>query len=264
MSFSVGKLPFLGITTPQVTAINSPQNITPRFNNNLEADSFESKNPARYTSEFMINKLATNNPKLQRILKDSGLEYNLYMDNLNEILAGHCTDTRNIAEGIVENLPFALESKANLDNIRDAAYLHDIGKVFIPPEILNKSGQLNDAEKELVHKHSELGYELLKDSGLDKKVTELIRNHHQDAKRSGYPIVGQNFNADIDLQILSAADKYSALTEERSYKKPMSREQALTIIRADARNGKINPLIYNALVNYTDKVALSQTEDAVK
>ena len=88
-------------------------------------------------------------------------------------------------------------------------------------------------------------------------MLHIIRNHHQNAQKSGYPKVNNNFYADMDLQIVSIADKYSALTEKRSYKPSLPREQALNIIRSDVRDGKFNPLIYNALVSYTDDCALS-------
>ena len=259
MSFNINRLFFTGQAVPAVS-VNSqpPQRV--RFDTNTPVDSFESTNPVRYTSEYMINKLASDNKQLQSILKSSGIPYRLNMGELNKLLQGHCTDTQRIAEGIVHNLPFALESKADIAAIKDAAYLHDIGKVFIPDEILNKTTKLTPQETEIVHKHPELGYELLKNTGINPKTLLLIRNHHQDAKKSGYPVVDKQFIADLDLQILSIADKYSALTEERAYKKAMSREQALTIIRADVRNGKINPLVYNALVNYTDETAMSPTK----
>ena len=257
MTFSVNNLFFKGQIAP-LNPINPQPAQQPRVAITQAPDTFESKNPAKYTSEFMINKLAANNVQIQSILKNSGIPYKLNMEDLNKTLEGHCTDTRNIAEGIVHNLPFSLESKADLAAIKNAAYLHDIGKVFIPSEILNKNGKLTDAETNIVHKHAELGYELLKNTDIDRKTLSLIRNHHQDAKKSGYPFVSNNFNANLDLQILSTADKYSALTENRSYKEPMTREQALTIIRSEVRNGKINPLIFNALVNYTDEVALSK------
>lgn len=256
MDFNLNRLFFTGQVTP-ATSVNSMPPNRVRFETSTPKDSFESTNPARYTSEFMINKLASNNKEIHSILKSAGIPYRLNMNNLNQLLQGHCTNTQNIASGIVENLPFALENKANLSAIKDAAYLHDIGKVFIPDEILNKNGRLSPQETEIVHKHPELGYELLKNTGIDPKTLLLIRNHHQNAQKSGYPIVDKNFNADLDLQILSIADKYSALTEERSYKKPLTREQALTIIRSDVRNGKLNPLVFNALVNYTDETALS-------
>ena len=135
--------------------------------------------------------------------------------------------------------------------LADAAYLHDLGKVFIPKEILDKNGKLSPEEQKIMHTHSELGYELLKTTNLDEKMLNLIRNHHQNPLKTGYPSVNQNFFADLNLQILSLADKYSALTERRAYKAPMSRETALAILYDDVKNGVTNPIIYNSLVKYT-------------
>lgn len=260
MNFNVGKFPYFTSVIPTYQVNPTPQKSSAQINPGLTADKFESISPKRFTSEIMLHKLADNNKGVHNILKSANIPYQLNMEELNNILDGHATDTQNIAEGIVKNLPFALESKADLTTIKNAAYLHDIGKVFIPPEILNKNGKLTEEETNIVHRHAELGYELLKDSGIDNKTLLLIRNHHQNAQKSGYPKVDKDFNADLDLQILSTADKYSALTEQRPYKDPMNREQALTIIRADVRNKKINPLIYNALVNYTDSKALENLD----
>ena len=105
-----------------------------------------------------------------------------------------------------------------------------------------------------MHTHSELSYEMLKKSGINDKTLKLIRNHHQNAKRTGYPWVNNDFNADLNLQILSTADKYSALTEKRTYKEPMGSEQALTIIYQDVKEGKLHPFVFKALVNYTQSL----------
>ena len=98
--------------------------------------------------------------------------------------------------------------------------------------------------------HSEVSYELLKNSGLNNKTLSLIRHHHQNAKHTGYPWVNKDFNADINLQILSIADKYSALTENRIYKAPLTPKEALTIIYKDVKEGKLHPIVFKALVNY--------------
>ena len=134
----------------------------------------------------------------------------------------------------------------------DASYLHDIGKVLIPEEILNKQTKLNENETKIMHQHSELGYEILKNTNLDKTTLNLIRNHHQNAKKSGYPFVNKDFRADLNLQILTMADKYSALTEKRPYKEAFTPEQALTIIYADVKDGKLHPFVFKALANYVN------------
>ena len=216
------------------------------------ADSFEYTSVNRFTNEAAIKRMIENNSKIKTITKDFNPYLNLNMDELNDLLKNHATDTRNISKGIAEHLPFALQTKVDLKSLDEAAYLHDFGKVLIPKEVLNKPAKLDENETKIMHTHSELSYELLKNSGLSDKTLKLIRNHHQNMKKTGYPWVGSDFNADLDLQILSTADKYSALTEKRQYKDPMSSEQALTIIYQDVKEGKLHPFVFKALVNYTN------------
>ncbi len=242
----------------QAEPANTIPNSNIKFGTTLTADTFESSSPQKYTSEAMIRKLADTNPKIKQILSDVNAPFVINIKGLNQVQATHAESTRKIAEGIINNLPASLKMKSDPKTIIEAACLHDVGKVFIPDEILNKNGKLTDAETKIMHAHSELGYELLKNSNLDAKVLNLIKNHHQNANKNGYPKVDSHFFADINLQILSMADKYSALTEDRAYKKALSRKEALTLIRNDVREGKLNPLIFNALVTYTDNLILAQ------
>ena len=223
------------------------------FGNNLHADTFERTGINRYTTEASIKQMISANPKILNILKEVNAPLTINMKELNQLLANHATDTKNIAEGITEHLPFSLQNRVDTKALLDAAYLHDIGKVLIPVNILNKAGKLDERETEIMHKHSELGYELLKSTDIDKKTLNLIRNHHQNAKKTGYPFVDNSFNADINLQILSIADKYSALTEKRSYKEPLDTKQALTIIYREVQEGKLHPFVFKALVNYASE-----------
>ena len=99
-----------------------------------------------------------------------------------------------------------------------------------------------------MHTHSELSYELLRKTDLDTRTLNLIKYHHQNALGNGYPQASPDFKADINQQILSVADKYSALTEKRSYKDPMPAEKALAIIYKDVKDGKTHPFVFKALV----------------
>lgn len=225
------------------------------FNGELTSDRFESNSTNRYTSEFYLRKAIQTNPKIQSTLNEVGVPVKLHMQQLNNLLNNHASDTKRIAEGIADNLPFSLKSKINLKAVSDGAYLHDLGKALIPEEILNKNGKLNAFETEIMHRHAILGYELLKNSDIDRTTLNIIKNHHQNAKKTGYPFADKNFNADLNLQIVSIADKYSALTEKRAYKKAMDDKTALTIIYKDVKDGKIHPFVFKALVNYVNKTS---------
>ena len=218
------------------------------FGQQLDADRFERQSVERYTSEAAIKRMINANPKIKKIVKNFNPEMKLNLAELKELLNNHSSDTQKIAIGIAENLPFSLRNKVNLKAIDDAAYLHDIGKVLIPENILNKAGKLDDNEIKIMHTHSELSYELLKHSDIDTRTLDLIKYHHQNPLKSGYPQAKPDFNADINLQVLSAADKFSALTEKRPYKEPLSNEQALGIMYKDVKEGKMHPFIFKALV----------------
>ena len=165
----------------------------------------------------------------------------LNMNELLELKQGHCRDCSEICGKIYKVLPPALKSRVNVKDLKDGAMLHDFGKVLIPPEILNKEGKLTEEEYKIMHLHSELGYQLLKNTGLNDEILSLIRNHHDNVANS-------NFVPDINLQILNIADKYCALTEKRVYKEAMTPKQALTIIYSEVQKGNVHPFLFNALV----------------
>ncbi len=228
------------------------------FGQNNVSDTFERQSVERYATEAAINRMINSNPKIKKIVKNFNPQMQLNIQELKELLNNHASDTQKIAQGIAENLPFSLKNKVNLKAIDDAAYLHDIGKVLIPANILNKAGKLTDDEIKIMHTHSEIGYEMLKTTDINPETLNIVRNHHQNAKKTGYPWVGNDFNADLNLQILSASDKYSALTENRVYKEALTPKQALTIIYQDVKEGKLHPFIFKALVNHVNNSTLSK------
>lgn len=248
MGLEIPKARSVGAIQPNIYICRNNYNIG--FGNQLDADIFENTSIENYTSENAIKKMINFNPKIKKIVKDFNPELKLNIKELNDLKTNHLKDTQNIVKGITNNLPFSLKNRVDIKAVEDAAFLHDLGKVLIPNEILNKPDKLNNLETKIMHKHSELSYELLKTTNLNEKTLKLIRNHHQNAKRTGYPWVGNDFNADLNLQIVSIADKYSALTETRPYKKSITPKQALTIIYQDVKDEKLHPFVFKALVNY--------------
>ena len=170
------------------------------------------------------------------------------MEELDKLKQGHMKDTRVVAARIYSSLPEDLKKEVSLPHLQEAAMLQDYGKVLIPNSILNKAGKLDADEREIMELHSELGYELLKDKGISEKTLNLIKYHHQNLNGNGYPMKNKDFEYGIDAQILSTADKYSALREKRSYKNPLAKYEAFEIIAKDMNNGNISQDVYTALV----------------
>lgn len=200
------------------------------------ADGFVS-NPIikELNSQAQILAEIRSNPKLIEILENYKIPLKLNMQELNQLNQGHLKDTRIIAAKIYSNLPQNLKENINLPALQDAAMLHDYGKVLIPSSILNKAGALTNKEQKIMQLHAELGYELLKNTNLSDETLKLIKNHH-------------NISEDLSTQILSTADKYSALREKRCYKEALDKDKALSIIKQDVENKIISPDVYNALI----------------
>lgn len=218
-------------------------------------DTFKITSPNKYMTEDAIKYAIASNPRIKEILKEINATGELNMEELKALSEGHALDTQNIVVGMVNNLPFGLKQHTNIQSLKDAAILHDIGKVFIPKEVLNKNGRLDNKEKEIMHRHSELGYELLKNTDIDTRTLHLVKYHHQNASHTGYPKVKPDFFADLNLQILNAADKYSALTEKRTYKEGYDKDKALAIIYRDVMAGNLHPFVYKALQDYVNTPA---------
>lgn len=240
--------------------INS-QNKRVSFGNS--ADSFQTTSPLRYTSEEAIKHAINTNPNIKNILKEMNAPVKLNMKELNNLLDNHAKTTQNIATEIINNLPKGLKEQVNIKSVKEACLLHDVGKVLIPTEILNKPEKLTSEEQKIMHRHSELGYEILKNTDIDTRTLNLIKYHHQNANHNGYPSVKKDFFADINLQILSVSDKFSALTEERPYKTAIPDKQALGIVYKDVENGNLHPFIFKALYNYVNANNIKQPTEVL-
>jgi len=205
-------------------------------------DTFERVSVDKFFTEYEIRKMIAANPQIPKTLVKNGISLKLNMAELQNLKENHCRNVVQNAQNIASNLPASLKYKVNIKDLKEAALFHDFGKVLIPKNILNKTSSLTDEERNIMNLHSELGYQLLKTTGMSNEVLALVRYHHENQ------LAVKEFVPDINLQILNLADKYSALTEPRVYKKEYTPKQALTILYKEVKEGKIQPLIFQALV----------------
>lgn len=218
------------------------------FGDTKNVDTFQNNSPVRLFEEAEIKKMIANSPEVKKILAEHKIPVHLNMKEIQELRDGHAKDTQNIAVAIANNLPPALKQQVNMATLKEGALLHDFGKVLIPPAILNKNGSLTDDEHKIMDLHTELGYYLLKNTGVSESVLSLVRNHHDNYLDNNS---GRSYVPDINLQILNVADKYSALTEKRVYKDAYAPQRALTVIYGDVQRGEVHPFLFNALVKAT-------------
>ena len=177
----------------------------------------------KYINETNIKSAAQNNPRISELLASKGLTVNVNIQNVTGKIQSHFLETYNKAKELGSNLPVDEYS-----SLMQAALLHDIGKAFIPSEILDKPAALTPEEREIVDLHAEIGAEILKAMNLDSKTIEAVKLHHTDCSS-----VKKQNNA--IAQILSVADVYTALRDERPYKKPFTNEDVRNIMQNDSR-----------------------------
>lgn len=111
-------------------------------------------------------------------------------------------------------------------NIEYAAILHDIGKLSIPDNVLNKAESLTDEEWEMIYKHPEVGYNLLKDIPLLKDASKLVLYHHERYDGKGYPNKLKGKDIPMEARLISVADAFDNMTTEHSYRKALNGNQA--------------------------------------
>lgn len=161
-------------------------------------------------------------------------------------------------------------SWAERSMITMASSLHDIGKIGIPEEILNKPGKLTEEEFEIMKQHSAIGAEMLQslkkyqDEELLKIAYEICRWHHERYDGRGYLDGLRGEEIPISAQVVSLADVYDALVSERVYKKAFSPEKALEMIQ-NGECGSFNPVLLECLVDIRDRVKeeYEQREEAM-
>lgn len=143
--------------------------------------------------------------------------------------------------------------KLSIDDIEDivfAALLHDLGKLEIPEEILNKPGRLTKEEFALVKTHPEMSYEFISERmDISSKVKHAVLSHHENYDGSGYPNGIANDKILPIARILHVADVYDALTSKRPYKDPYSAYASLEIIQG-GRGTQFDPGIVDAFLKY--------------
>lgn len=157
---------------------------------------------------------------------------------------GHSENVAEIASSIAKemNLP-----RRTIINTYWAGLVHDIGKLLIPLDIINKNGKLTDREYELIKKHPVWGSEALSSSESLKTISEYILYHHEKWDGSGYPEGISGRKIPIISQILAVADAWDAMLSKRAYRKPLSIEEALLELHEN-KGSQFSPRVVEAFI----------------
>jgi diguanylate cyclase (GGDEF)-like protein/putative nucleotidyltransferase with HDIG domain len=194
----------------------------------------------------------------RRLSEHSGLQMSiiealaLAIDAKDHSTHGHVRRVQAYAVGIARSL--GIENADDLEALKTAALLHDIGKLAIPEYILSKPGRLTDAEFEKMMKHVEIGANILEPIPFPSPVVSIIRHHHERYDGTGYPQGQKGENIPLGSRILTVADTFDALTSPRPYRDPMLTTDAITLIRKDSGKA-FDPVVVRAFGRVAKKLA---------
>ncbi|QSX07837.1 PAS domain S-box protein [Alkalibacter rhizosphaerae] len=136
----------------------------------------------------------------------------------------HTERVSQYCEAIARKMDF---SEKEIQDIKTAGVLHDIGKIMVPPELLNKPGPLTEEEFEIVKRHPEISYQILKSVDEYAVLAEDVLYHHERMDGQGYPEGLKGQEIPKNARIIAVADAYEAMTANRSYHVPKTKEEAI-------------------------------------
>ena len=125
-------------------------------------------------------------------------------------------------------------SESEVQDLSYAGFLHDLGKIKIPDEILHKPGRLTESEMDIMKGHVKHGVDYLKQTDIASPLIQAISEHHERLDGLGYPAGTKGENISRAGRMLAIADMYDALTADRVYKPGMSSQKAFSILMSDA------------------------------
>jgi putative nucleotidyltransferase with HDIG domain len=125
-------------------------------------------------------------------------------------------------------------NRAQIESLIVGAFLHDVGKIGIPDQILLKPGRLTEEEFEIMKTHVTLGAEIIQDSHWLKQARDVVLFHHEKFDGNGYPHGIRSNNIPLDARLFAVVDVFDALMSKRPYKEPLLLEEALKVLRDGA------------------------------
>ncbi len=167
--------------------------------------------------------------------------------------AGHQEKVAQLAVAIAEELEL---EEDRIESIKIASLVHDIGKINIPSEILNKPSSLNENEYSLVKNHSQSGYDILKDISFVAPIAKIVCQHHEKINGSGYPRGLKGENIMMEARIICVADVFEAMASDRPYRPSLGIEAAKEEILKN-RGILYDPEVVDACLKVYDKIIAS-------
>jgi HD-GYP domain-containing protein (c-di-GMP phosphodiesterase class II) len=170
-----------------------------------------------------------------------------FVDFKSHYTAYHSRGVAKTAEeiGKILSLP-----QFEIDALKIAGHFHDLGKLGIPPSIIEKEGKLSEEEFALVKEHAYLTYIILNRLKGFEKIRDAAGFHHERLDGSGYPFRLKGEEIPLHARIMAVADVFTALREKRPYRPVLEMGEVISIMEKDAKEGKLDPEIVSLLISH--------------
>jgi PAS domain S-box-containing protein/putative nucleotidyltransferase with HDIG domain len=196
--------------------------------------------------------------KLSMLLNETVEALSVTVEKRDPYTAGHQQRVALLATAIARELDHPYET---IRALHTAAIVHDIGKIYVPAEILSKPGRLSPEEMSLVKQHSVVGYDILKNIAFDHPIAEIVYQHHEALDGGGYPRGLSGEQLLPEARILSVADVTEALSTHRPYRPAFPLDVALRML--DELKGKLDPEVVDVCISLFEERIFSFDQQAV-
>lgn len=200
---------------------------------------------SRLKAQHRLAQVERRNAALEARFLEMAHHWGDSIESKDQYTQGHCQRVAFFACVLADSM--GMDAKS-LFWFRLGALLHDIGKIIVPTEVLNKAGNLTDEEWAIMKRHPEAGLELVADIDFPGDVRSIIRNHHERWDGSGYPDGLKGEEIPFAARVLCVADVYDALTTARSYRDSLSHARAAEVMRSS--NGQFDPVLLEAFLGW--------------
>jgi PAS domain S-box-containing protein/putative nucleotidyltransferase with HDIG domain len=190
-------------------------------------------------------KLEKSYESLKKTLNDTINTMVMIVEMRDPYTAGHQRRVADLATAIAGEMKL---EDAIVDQIRTAAVIHDIGKMYIPSDILCRPGKLSDMEFDLIKPHAQSGYDIVKNIDFPCNVAEAILQHHERADGSGYPNGLKSKDTLLEAKIIAVSDVVEAMSSHRPYRSAPGIDKALEEI-SKHRDVLYDPVVVDACLH---------------
>lgn len=165
---------------------------------------------------------------------------------LDDVTNKHLNSVKDITIKICNKMGMTEEE---ISFFATCAFLHDIGKILVPPHILQKPTSLTPDEFKIMKNHTINGYEICRLKDELRPYANAALFHHENEDGTGYPFGKKGKEIPMEARIIKVADIYDAICSRRQYKTEVKRQDALKLVYEEVNNGKVNREIFNFLLD---------------